>query len=154
MQVTRARAQYWLHEHVQDLAVSEPKTEFLCSVIGHTETGGHVHAHGQWVTEGRTPTQTSTSSPAMVKPKVVTPTPTLTDVMVYRLGSFNTYKMYLPQGIVASVGEDIKCFIHRISDKDNIGDYIFLPVQFDSTSIPTELFRNKNSNKAAETLGQ
>ena len=140
--------------YVKELALYIPKTEFLCSVIGSTDSGTHTHAHGTWTSEGRT--QTQTLSTQNNKPKETDKGKdrqtdiTLTDVMVYRLGSFGTYKMYLPHGATAMVGEDIKCYIHKINDKENVADYIFMPIQYGLTDIPSNLLKNKNSNKVIE----
>jgi hypothetical protein len=138
---------------VKDLALNTPKTEFTCSVIGSTDTGTHTHSHGTWTSDGRTPSQTQSSTQNM-KPKekdVETQKDiTLTDVMVYQLGSFGTYKMYLPNGMTAVAGDDIKCYIHKINDKETIADYLFLPTQYESTEIPSELLKSKNSNKVIE----
>jgi hypothetical protein len=139
--------------YVKDLTLNTPKTEFICSVIGSTDSGTHTHARGTWTSDGPISSQARTST-QNIKPKEKDKERqkdiTLTDVMVCQLGSFGTYKMYLPNGRTAVTGEDIKCYIHKINDKENLADYLFLPIQYESTEIPSELLKNKNNNKIME----
>ena len=70
----------------------------------------------------------------------------LQDVMVFQLGTFKTYSLYVPVEIKTKKGDMIKCNILKIDDKAQLADYIFVPSGLNLKSIPKDILNINNDD--------
>ena len=129
----RSRSQYWLLLHVKELSELDPLMEFDCMTLGSSI--------------GKEEDNSSITSEEH----------SLQNVMVFQLGSFKTYKLYVPPEIVLKKGDTIKCNILRIDEKSQLADYLFVPVGFDIKSLPSAVLNinnNKNNNNSDSKISE
>lgn len=111
--MSRSRGQYWLLQLLKEIAATEPRRVFLCTVVGPGSGGG---AKGD------------SDQEAVVKK---TTDIRFVDAMVTELGSFQPYKLYCPFDSTPAVGVEMKCHLHKYTDKNSLGDFICVPVEID-----------------------
>ena len=57
------------------------------------------------------------------------------DAMVNELGSFQPYKLYCPLDFTPAIGVEMKCYLHKYTDKNSLGDFICVPVEVDHRDL-------------------
>lgn len=130
----KSRGQYWLLLYVKQIAELEPKMEFDCMIMGSNveKDQEEEKEKGKGKDEG--------SSPFLSRER------SLQDVMVFQLGTFKTYSLYVPVEIKTKKGDMIKCNILKIDDKAQLADYIFVPSGLNLKSIPKDILNINNDD--------
>ena len=122
LQVQRSRSQYWLLLHIKELSEREPLMDFDCMLVGSPV--GKEEENSSITSEEHS----------------------LQNIMVFQLGSFKTYRLYVPPEVILKKGNSIKCNIVRIDEKSQLADYLFVPSGFDSKLLPRAVLNINNNN--------
>ena len=113
--MSRSRAQYWLLQLLKEISATEPKREFLCTVVGPGP-----------LAKGESDQESIVKKTADIR---------FVDAMVNELGSFQPYKLYCPLDVTPAIGVEMKCYLHKYTDKNSLGDFICVPIEVDHKDL-------------------